>query len=1560
MANTQKLFTSRASGLNADEYVGEFGRVFYDEPTTPGTSPILRYSDGITVGGVPITGGSSGGISLTDLHVDYASASNGGNLTYNSSTGYFTFSPADFTGLATETWVTNLLNNYNDLGDLYIGTNPNAPTANQTIFGNINNADIVISPKGSGLFANYGMRVLDVTHPAESVGSIINGRGSIVANISNVYIEAIPDNGDVAELVPPIYGLTNGITGVPYTVYQLTEVPDPLLQNGDIIGGAAIPVGSTILYQGTDGSGNYFIITDRNFPVEQTARPYADPTNGQPGHISVATTVARAIVNAGLSINTIDNTDITLNPGPGGNIVAHSDILPFTNGIWNLGSPSRRFNEIWFGTGTIYLQDETLGNDQAIGCRDGNLYITGGAGLTVGEFTLRDNEIRITDPTRDIVVGSVAATGRVLFNRPIAVNNSSGQMTFKVDRAGLTTINTPSTILSTESALTITGNVTGYTRERNFPDTLLMLSGRDGATTRMNMDSFGPNTYNVIAGRQANGTALHPTATLNNDTILRFSVQGWGDTNYVSTIGRINIQAAQNFTDTAAGTRIRFQLTPVDSVTIQSVTADLTSTGLSFVGNSTGGITYRDSTRQITAPTVIPSQSGKVGYYLKTDGVAGGTDVNGNTTTGTLSWAPIPQAIVYKGVWDANNNTPVLNHTTAGGQPAETGWEFSISTTSTRDIGSGSITYEQGGFVIYNGADWEYIPPVSGVSSIQFDGSSSYTGAVHVQSSDIVNTLDTNSIPNNKLIHDSITVTAGTGMSGGGVVALGGSITLNNNGITSITAGTGISVTGTNSVTISSTGIISVTGTNHISASTLNGVVTVTSDASSVSTANTIALRDNTGGLDASNFTATQNVSLLTDHGAFNYGTLTYSDTGIMVNFSSSANNYNQIILQNTSSGSNASTNYIVSNDYGTASSYYGEFGMNSSGFTGPGSMDIENAVYLASASSDLVIATLEAGTIHFVTNSNSNPDGDAMWIDGSGIVYATNTIQGTISSLSNHTTTDLAEGTNKYYTDSRARQALHLTSNTPSGTTSTLTYDNNTGYFTFTSAAALISGTTIKTVNGNSLLGSGNVSVGTVTSISSSTLTTGGTSTVPTVDLVSGIVTAGSYGSASLVPVVTVDTYGRVTNITTVANPLGTVTNIATSGSVSGITLTGGPITSTGTITLGGSISGLTTSNLSSSANIANGQLANSTISGVSLGGNLSTLTISGPLTGTSYNGSTAVSIGISQASGSTSGYLSSTDWTTFNNKTSNTGTVTSITASTTPVNGLSLSGGAITTSGTIAITGTLSGITNSNLSGTAGITNANLANSSVTVTAGTGMSGGGSVSLGGTVTLTNAGVTSAVAGTGIGVSGSTGAVTITNTGVTSIVAGTNVTISGSTGAVTINSTAYSGYGNNTLYYALNATLTIGNTTANTMYNLFGVGATVLANTRYEVELEIAVNGPTASRSLFGFDGVATPTRISFWADNTTSSNNNPTVVYSTKTSGFATGVNICGANVQSTVYSHRIKGIVDIGATGGTFTALIGFIVNGTGVTVNPQSWMRLTPLGATGANTVIGTWA
>jgi hypothetical protein len=110
----------------------------------------------------------------------------------------------------------------------------------------------------------------------------------------------------------------------------------------------------------------------------------------------------------------------------------------------------------------------------------------------------------------------------------------------------------------------------------------------------------------------------------------------------------------------------------------------------------------------------------------------------------------------------------------------------------------------------------------------------------------------------------------------------------------------------------------------------------------------------------------------------------------------------------------------------------------------------------------------------------------------------------------------------------------------------------------------------------------------------------------------------------------------------------------------------------------------------------------------------------------------------------------------------------------------------GAVTGIVTTSDTGT---VTNTMLAGS--IANNKLSNSSITTTAGTGITlGGSSVSLGGTLTITNAGVTSNVAGTGISVSGSTGAVTITNTGVTAASAGSGISVSSSTGSVTFTNT--------------------------------------------------------------------------------------------------------------------------------------------------------------------------
>ena len=128
-------------------------------------------------------------------------------------------------------------------------------------------------------------------------------------------------------------------------------------------------------------------------------------------------------------------------------------------------------------------------------------------------------------------------------------------------------------------------------------------------------------------------------------------------------------------------------------------------------------------------------------------------------------------------------------------------------------------------------------------------------------------------------------------------------------------------------------------------------------------------------------------------------GNLTFTDTNILASFQTSVNTYSQIVNQNSNSGATASADFIVGNNNTTATTYYGDFGMNSSGFTGSGAFNAANAVYLTSTSGDLAIGTTTSNAIHFVVNSGTT---DAMAISSSGTV----TIGGSSITLGGNFTT--------------------------------------------------------------------------------------------------------------------------------------------------------------------------------------------------------------------------------------------------------------------------------------------------------------------------------------------------------------------------------------------------------------------------------------------------------------------------------------------------------------------------------------------------------------------------
>jgi hypothetical protein len=121
--------------------------------------------------------------------------------------------------------------------------------------------------------------------------------------------------------------------------------------------------------------------------------------------------------------------------------------------------------------------------------------------------------------------------------------------------------------------------------------------------------------------------------------------------------------------------------------------------------------------------------------------------------------------------------------------------------------------------------------------------------------------------------------------------------------------------------------------------------------------------------------------------------------------------------------------------------------------------------------------------------------------------------------------------------------------------------------------------------------------------------------------------------------------------------------------------------------------------------------------------------------------------------------------------------------------------SGAGLTWSGTVlGVTGTISATTFSGSGASlSSIPNSALTNNSINVATNGGIIlSAASVALGGTLTITNGGVTEITASTGISVSGGTGAVSISNSGVTKIIAGT--------GGITVTSTGGNGNGEITI----------------------------------------------------------------------------------------------------------------------------------------------------------------
>ena len=217
------------------------------------------------------------------------------------------------------------------------------------------------------------------------------------------------------------------------------------------------------------------------------------------------------------------------------------------------------------------------------------------------------------------------------------------------------------------------------------------------------------------------------------------------------------------------------------------------------------------------------------------------------------------------------------------------------------------------------------------------------------------------SLPYQSGVNTTVFLTAGTN---GQVLTLASGVPAWTNAAT----GTVTSVSGTGTVngitltgTVTSSGSLTLGGTlsNIANSALTNSSITFGATAAALGTTvsgfNAVTIGATTASTGAFTYLSTSSTTSTTPTLSFNASNAPFA-AGASISGS-----YLQHLLQNTSNTAGASTNYVLSNNLGTDSTYYGEFGMNSSTFSASTPADffsINNGIYFSGHDGDISVGS--------------------------------------------------------------------------------------------------------------------------------------------------------------------------------------------------------------------------------------------------------------------------------------------------------------------------------------------------------------------------------------------------------------------------------------------------------------------------------------------------------------------------------------------------------------------------------------------------------------------------
>jgi len=534
-----------------------------------------------------------------------------------------------------------------------------------------------------------------------------------------------------------------------------------------------------------------------------------------------------------------------------------------------------------------------------------------------------------------------------------AYGNTTSIPTITVDAKGRITSISNNTIAT---SFTVSGN-TG--------------SGSQQGGSTLTIEGNGTGITTTVTGSGGSETVLIAT----DNTVLRSNTSGVGP----QTIGT-DVQISGNLIVSGTATYVNTSIVQTNDSMIElaanNTTGDVIDIG--FYGLYNNG-----STNNVTG---LLRDAGSKNYYLFANIAATNASIANTLSNNYFTQANTATLYTNINAFQSTVQTSnVVNQTVSG----------TLTLTNALTVpngGTGATSFNAGSIVIGNGSGALQVLANTGTAGSY--GSSSYIPVITTDAYGRVS-----SVSNTQVAISASQVTSGTlALAQGGTnnsSYVNNEITYFNGSAIVSLANTGTAGTYGNAAYIP---VVTTDGFGRVSGVSNTAIAIPASQITNGTTGTGQVVLANNATLGGTTTAATLNVSQLNvttlnvtysnvnsvTANSINIGSLTYAATGAFVAFGSNANNYQQVVIQNANTGTQASADFIVSNFASTDTTLYGDFGINGPNFVGTGSLNVANNVYLYAQSTDLAIGTNSSNPIHFVVNNGAT---DAMTIAANGYV---------------------------------------------------------------------------------------------------------------------------------------------------------------------------------------------------------------------------------------------------------------------------------------------------------------------------------------------------------------------------------------------------------------------------------------------------------------------------------------------------------------------------------------------------------------------------------------------